>query len=279
MPGWRLCALLLLAAAAQPAPDNPWERASDPTPPPAASLGSYSRGCLRGAVRLPESGPGYEVMRLSRKRFYGHPRLLEFIRSLARKTAANPRLGKLLVGDLGQARGGPTRGGHASHTNGLDVDLWFRLLPADAPVSARAREKWESPEMVAPVFRRLNKRWDPRVIRLLRLAAEEPAVERIFVNPVIKREICRRRGKEGWVAKLRPWFGHDDHFHVRLACAPGDAGCLPQTDPFPPDNGCGDDLSQWFTEEMRRKALEPPKPWSMPDLPEECADVIAEGTR
>lgn len=266
-------------AGKRPGPDNPWERVTKPTPPPAASIGSYTRGCLRGAARLPVSGPGYELMRISRKRFYGHPRLLDFIRSLARKTAAAPGLGRLLVGDLGQARGGPTRTGHASHTNGLDVDLWLRLLPEGAPIGDEDRERWEAPSMVVPVFQRLNENWDPRMLELLRLAAEDPAAERIFINPVIKREACRLHGGEAWVGKLRPWFGHDDHCHVRLSCAPGDPACAPQTDPFPPGDGCGEDLDQWFTEEMRRKDQEPSKPWTMPELPEACRAVLSDPAR
>src|SRR5262249_51802528 len=54
-----------------------------------------------------------------------------------------------------------------------------------------------------------------------------------------------------WLRKLRPWWGHDDHFHVRLRCPTGDAECQVQ-EPIPPGDGCGADLAWWFTEEARK---------------------------
>ena len=103
-----------------------WARLTTPVKGEAESIGKYNAGCLRGAASLPLEGQGYQVMRLSRHRYYGHPKLIEFIRHLG-ETAASQNFGTLLVGDLGQPRGGPTLNGHRSHQTGLDVDIWFLL--------------------------------------------------------------------------------------------------------------------------------------------------------
>jgi penicillin-insensitive murein endopeptidase len=59
---------------------------SAPTPLAARAIGSYARGCLAGGVSLPINGPDWQVMRLSRDRNWGHPRLLDVLERLpARK--------------------------------------------------------------------------------------------------------------------------------------------------------------------------------------------------
>ncbi len=92
----------------------------------AQSIGTYNAGCISGAVSVPANGTGYQMMRLSRKRSYGHPDLKQFIEKLG-QTASSQHWGTLLIGDLGQPRGGPTLSGHRSHQSGLDVDIWFLL--------------------------------------------------------------------------------------------------------------------------------------------------------
>jgi penicillin-insensitive murein endopeptidase len=131
----------------------------------------------------------------------------------------------LYIADLAMAHGGPFTSGHRSHQTGLDADIWFRM--ADRPIS-----KWEqdAPKEWAlidePSYRMLPGRFGPRQLNLLRLAANKPEVARIFVNPVIKAEVCKRAADEPWVAKLRPWVGHFSHFHVRLRC-PANSCCAP----------------------------------------------------
>ena len=55
-----------------------------PSTDPAEPHGSYARGCLSGAIKLPETGPGWQAMRLSRNRNWGHPEMIEFIERLSR---------------------------------------------------------------------------------------------------------------------------------------------------------------------------------------------------
>ncbi len=222
-----------------PSDDNPWPSFLDPSAGPAHSIGDYSAGCLQGAQLLPLDGVGYQVMRPSRRRYFGHPALVDFVRALARHVY-DKGLGVLLVGDLSQPRGGPTASGHASHQTGLDVDIWFwhPEHARHAPLPLLTREQLIAESVVDLKARAIRAQWREHVSRVLRLTADDQRVERVFVNPVIKRELCRQRSEErAWLRKIRPWPGHDDHFHVRLSCLPGDSICQAQA-PLPPGDGC-----------------------------------------
>ena len=75
---------------------------------------------------------------------------------------------------------------------------------------------------------------------------------RVFVAAPIKKALCEASGPgdRGWLRKVRPWYGHRDHLHVRLNCPNGASGCAAQRPP-PPGDGCGAELLSW---------LKPPKP-------------------
>lgn len=247
--GLAFAGVLLSAALVQGANDeNPWPAFTTPAAGPARSIGGYSAGCLQGAEALPLDGVGYRVMRPSRQRYYGHPALVDFVRGLGRRMQAQ-RLGALLVGDLSQARGGRAANGHASHQTGLDVDIWY----ADAPgkgLSREQRETRQAEDVVDGKRQRIAPRWSKRVARLLRLTVQDERVDRVFVNPVIKRDLCEQAGKDrAWLRKVRPWYGHADHLHARLACSAGDLLCESQS-ALPEGDGC-DKLGSWL--KPRRK--------------------------
>ncbi len=264
----------LLFLVPVPADANPWSRVSEPHPGPAWVLGFYSAGCIVGARTLPLVGRGFQVMRPHRNRHHGHPALLAFIQDLA--TATRRRgWGRLAVGDLAQARGGPMAHGHRSHQTGLDVDIWLRLLPKPGLTATQA-ESLSMDSVVDHAAGRLNRLWSARYAELLRLASEDPRVQRIFVNPVIKQALCRRvEGRRSWLARLRPWWGHDAHFHVRLRCPIGGA-CEAQDDP-PAGDGCDPDLDRWV-EQQRQAVHQPPDPPARPrpqkPLPTACQTVL-----
>jgi penicillin-insensitive murein endopeptidase len=125
---------------------------------------------------------------------------------------------------------------------------------------------------------KLTRGYGPRVARLIAAAAASPLVERIFVNPVIKRALCdKAKGDRAWLHKVRPWYGHHDHFHVRLACPPDSPDCEAQP-PLPPGDGC-DQLDWWLKPQAaadRDKARQKyqARVGASPKLPPKCQDVL-----
>ena len=225
-----------------------WHTISTPTPGPPAAIGGYAGGCLTAAVALPKSGVGYATIRRWRERFYGHPALATFIEQYAAAVKA-AGLPELLIGDLSQPRGGRMQSGHRSHQMGLDADIWF-----ERPESRDSDDDFDSlvrsrSETIDP------KVFKPRHVELLRMAAKSPAVSRVFVNWAIKRELCARVTEDrGWLTKVRPWYGHERHFHVRLHCPEDSPLCEPQS-AVPSEDDCG--VESWFSRvelRARRKA-------------------------
>ena len=265
--------LIFLSAAAGPVQTaNPWAKVETPGPGKAEAIGLANAGCVNGAKALPLDGFGYRVMRPSRNRYYGHPELVNFIQSLGRQVERHG-IGTLLVGDLAQPRGGPMAFKHRSHQSGLDVDLWFWLPHhiGNRSLSANEREQWQAPSMLAADGVSLHPlRWTKDQEQLLQIAAQQPAVDRIFVNPAIKRELCRSKAGSQWLRKVRPWWGHDDHLHIRLRCPSGENRCMPQ-EALPLGNGCDASLAWWFSDEARQQ---PSKPSKDPDLPAACLVLI-----
>ena len=245
-----------------------------PAPLAARSIGSYSRGCLAGAVALPVDGKAWQVMRLSRNRNWGHPALVAFLERFAEKGRKIGWPG-LLVGDMSQPRGGPMITGHASHQIGLDADVWFLPMP-DRQLTRAERESVSAISMVKMATREIDPAtWTPTRMALVRQAALDPDVARIFVHPAIKKAMCdASTGDRGWLAKVRPWYGHNYHFHVRLACPAGVADCKDQ-DTVPAGDGCGADLAWWLGPEPWKPSPpdKPRPPLTLADLPAACSQV------
>jgi penicillin-insensitive murein DD-endopeptidase len=251
-------------------------RKTTPLPGPPRSIGSYADGCLAGAVALPIKGPTWQVMRVSRDRYWGNPSLVAFIERLADK-AKTVGWNGLLIGDMSQPRGGPMFNGHSSHQIGLDVDIWFTPMP-DHELSPEEREFNMALNMVAKDRRDVDpKVWTPERTALVRAAAQDPVVTRIFVNPAIKKAMCREDAADrSWLSKVRPWWGHDEHFHVRLACPSDSTLCKSQL-PVGNGDGCGGEVESWL------KKTEPPPPppstkpkhnFTLAAMPKECREVV-----
>ncbi|MFM9856985.1 penicillin-insensitive murein endopeptidase [Pseudoxanthobacter sp. M-2] len=251
-----------------------------PAPLAARAIGFYSRGCLAGAKALPVDGKTWQVMRLSRNRNWGHPALIAYLEKLA---AAAPGLGwrGLLVGDLAQPRGGPMLTGHASHQIGLDADIWLTPMP-NRTLSTKEREDLSAQSMLKENGVEVDpKLWTAAHARLIRRAALDREVERIFVHPAIKQALCTSAGSDrAWLSKVRPYWGHHYHFHVRLDCPPGSEGCRPQ-DPPGSGDGCGSEVKEWLAKVRPRpqpatpaKPAKPKPPLPLSALPAECRTVL-----
>lgn len=252
-------------------------RKTAPLPGPTRSIGGYADGCIAGAVALPITGPAWQVMRLSRHRNWGSPKLIDFLERLGKKAKRDGWNG-LLVGDMSQPRGGPMISGHASHQIGLDADIWFTPMP-DRVLSREERELEGATNMVDPSGLNVDhKLWTPAHTAVVREAAEDPAVTRIFVNAAIKKEMCSEAGADrAWLAKVRPWWGHAEHFHVRLACPADSPECKAQP-PVPAGDGCGHALDYWFREGVLHPKPPPtpphPKYMTLAGLPPACRAVV-----
>ncbi|MEM9009813.1 MAG: penicillin-insensitive murein endopeptidase [Pseudomonadota bacterium] len=257
----------LFSAAQAPADGDP------------VAYGTYSRGCIGGAVALPESGPSWQAMRPSRNRNWGHPDTVLFVRRLAR-AAVEAGWPGIYVGDISQPRGGPATL-HRSHQMGLDVDIWMRR-PERLDLSRAEREQISFVSVRTDDQRSVNANWTPAHQRILRAAAEDPAVARIFVAAAVKQEMCRAaEGDRAWLRKIRPWWGHDGHFHVRLNCPADSPDCVEQSPP-PPGDGCDASLAWWTSDAALNPQPDPNAPAPQPrreltlaDLPAECRAVLA----
>ena len=251
------------------------------------AIGSYAKGCMAGGKALEVDGPAWQVMRLSRNRNWGHPDLVALVERLAVEAKEKDGWNGLLVGDLAQPRGGPMLSGHASHQIGLDADIWLTPMP-DRTLSRKERE-----DIKAKLVVKDRKHIDPDVwteahARLIKRAASYPEVARIFVHPPIKAELCKwaKNDKDkAWLAKVRPYFGHNWHFHIRIKCPKDSPGCQNQPAAAPKDGtGCGDELAYWLgdkpwpkpekPEAKPQKPAKPAPPLTLSALPAECRAVV-----
>jgi murein endopeptidase len=167
------------------------------------AIGTHEAGSLQRGVMLPSEGRTWitwdPVERDKPNRWWrrwGTDRLVRKLLSVLRAYAADhPQAPRVLVGDLSRPHGGDfgTRFGpigHASHQNGLDVDVYYPRLD--------------------------GREWTPRVPAQVDVALAQDLVdrfvaagaERVFVGPSLP-----LTGPPGVVV---PLVNHDNHLHFRL---------------------------------------------------------------
>ncbi|MDO5621721.1 MAG: penicillin-insensitive murein endopeptidase [Paracoccus sp. (in: a-proteobacteria)] len=248
---------------------------------PASPIGGYARGCASGNVQLPETGPSWQAMRLSRNRNWGQPELVDFLIGLSRAAQQVGWQG-IYVGDMSQPRGGPMTSGHASHQLGLDADIWM-LPPSSLSLTRAQRENLSSQSVVARNGIEPSGLWSPQHMAIIRAAARDPRVQRIFVDPVAKWAMCQTEtGDRSYLRKIQVVNNHDYHFHVRLRCPAGNRACDGQAE-VPAGDHCG------AAADMIRDRIDPsrvkpvpadpnyrhPRSFTMADLPNQCQSVAA----
>lgn len=273
-------AVLTSPAAAQPLAKELFGSKRSGSPERSAPIGGYAKGCLSGAEQLAETGPTWQAMRLSRNRNWAHPETIDFIQKLSAFAAKQKGWKGLYVGDLSQPRGGPMLTGHRSHQIGLDADIWM-LPPNRLNLTAKERENLSSISTRRAKGAYVNDNWTPQHHAILRAAAKDKRVARIFVFPGAKVQMCKdAKGNRAWLRKIRPWWGHHYHFHVRLKCPRGARFCVEQAPP-PAGDGCAD-AQRWVND-----ILNPPPPdpnakppvkrreYILADLPKQCATTLS----
>lgn len=251
---------------------TPWEKIKVPVQGKVQSIGGYSNGCIIGAEPLALKGEGYQVIRSIKNRYYGHPQLLSYLQNLGKKAKAEG-IPPILIGDMGMPAGGRFSSGHASHQTGLDADIWLRFGPMD---DETARNPAGLVTIMVDRARNVvdERLWTANHTKLLKLAASDSRVDRIFVNPAIKVKLCNTAGSDrGWLRKIRPWYAHDSHFHVRLTC-PSDAPNCENQAPVPVGDGCGAELYSWF--EPVKPSSSVSKPKAIPQPPLLCQMILSQ---
>jgi penicillin-insensitive murein endopeptidase len=288
LTGLALAAALAVPALAETKANQLFGAASAPSQDRPMPFGSYSKGCAAGLIALPETGPTWQAMRLSRNRNWGHPVMIDYLVELS-QTARQIGWAGLYIGDISQPRGGPMTSGHASHQIGLDADIWM-LPPRRLDLSRQEREDISSIPVRSADQRSVTENWTPAHHALMKAAASDPRVDRIFVAAAVKIEMCRTatRADRKWLQKIRPVPGHDTHFHVRLKCPRGARHCETQTPTVAElsngGDGCDDTLMWWVSEEYLNPKPDPnaePAPrqrgardYTLADLPSQCRNVL-----
>lgn len=251
-----------------------WSAVTTPASGSTELIGGYASGCIVGARALPLQSPNYIVMQSHKLAYYGDQSLLNYITQLAAR-AHGAGLPPLMVEDLSHPRGGPVAKGHGSHQTGLDVDISFTL--ATRNYSDEERETFDSPSYV--IGRKVLKpEWGEQQVKLVELGANSDGVNRIFVSPAIKKFFCENFPNAPWLYKIRPWWGHDDHMHVRLNCPRDSKTCRSQSavDRRTP---CGPDLKFWFSKAADQQEKDMDDFWKsghvkeFPRLPARCESV------
>jgi murein endopeptidase len=192
----------------------------------ATAIGTASRGRLLAGVPLPKSGRGFRRINPS---CFGTDQTIALVVHAAERLAARfPGTQPLLVGALSRESGGRSKG-HASHQNGLDVDVAYleRGNPKRSHYKARVSVEeidWEKMWFVFETWVLTGK------------------LNYIFVDRSHLPHLRREARRSGWRGKqlqqlfgdgdfagpdrvVRHWPGHTYHAHVRFVCPLTDAEC------------------------------------------------------
>jgi penicillin-insensitive murein endopeptidase len=235
------------------------------------SIGGPSNGSIRGAVPLPEAGPGFRsnALRPNVTAYFGTVELVSALVQAAAAVHEELPGSEVVINDLGFAEGGPIPH-HGSHQAGRDVDVLFYYLDHDGqpwpakgvPIDLRGRG-WDFGDLSDPrddVRVRIDL---PRTWRFIAaliehdLAAEEPLLQRMFIAELVRTLLLGQAERVRAPSHVRerfealtcqPSHPHDDHVHLRFFCSAEDLR-----------EGCADSppLYPWRREQLRAVGIEP----------------------
>lgn len=201
----------------------------DDTGQASESIGTPSRGALKGGVPIPE-GPGRILKAIGWKR-YATRATVGAIDALLRDWAKrHPKGQPILVGNMSAREGGRLQP-HSTHQSGRDVDLGYP-------------QKWNGKDELN--WQTMTKENLDAVLtwELLRMLADSGSVEVIYIDRSIQKLLYEHARKTKLMSKtsLSRWLeypagtgstralvqhvkGHVDHLHVRFACPPDQSQC------------------------------------------------------
>ncbi len=206
-------------------------------------IGFYGKGKLRNPVTLAKAGPGYQLIFPGRNHDWGSTGLVTAIEAVAASMDKDfPGAEPLQIADLSDKNGGRLSQ-HASHQNGLDADIvYYRMnhgiqepdafdeLQEDFVIDGRITQNFD-----------FVRNWE--VMRRLNATGR---LDRIFVDKEIKKELCKYAKQASpevsaetsdRLRKLRPYYNHAHHMHVRFTCPKDSPKCKAQK-PIEPGDGC-----------------------------------------
>lgn len=205
-------------------------------------VGYYSNGSIKDSLDYQREVPFIHKLFKARKRLYSSEEMFQVIKDMDNFIASqNGEKETIQLGDLSHQKGGKATG-HGSHQNGLDAD--FVYLTNNRKLQSINAGYWEE-EFVNN--NKLTANFDlKRNIELFNFLSNKTPTARIFVDEVVKKEICRyltvtgernQVSMQNMLRKLRVENLHKTHFHLRLYCPVGDSNCTPQSEP-PKGDGC-----------------------------------------
>ncbi|MDG0817959.1 penicillin-insensitive murein endopeptidase [Bdellovibrio svalbardensis] len=211
-------------------------------------IGPVTAGRLEKATNLlayeiANRPAGFHIVNPQRERYFGSIELVYLIAKMGEFTKKLIPNYALPIGDLSRKTGGKL-GSHASHQNGLDVDIAFYFR--DAKIQGNLFSALQAGKSGKPVVSWMpEEQW-----KLFKSAISTKYVDRIFIHQTLKSALCQIAIKNGEIKegqtegdayellrRLRPEKNHYNHFHLRVKCSKTQVRCRQMADPAP-GTGC-----------------------------------------
>ncbi len=231
------------------------------------------------------NGDTWQVMRLSRNRYWGHPSMIALLEAArGQRAQGQGPAGQVFSSATSASRAAvPHSQGHASHQIGLDADIWLTPMP-DRKLSREEREETSAVMMVRDDRLDIDPRvFTPRVMYLS--SATRPRrsrrVQRIFVNAAIKKALCREaKGDRSWLSKISHGglaalpLPHPHGVPCRQPAMRGDRSRNPRARAAGPLTSRSGSRTRCCIRSRRPGHQKPRPPMTLAQLPTACVTVL-----